>query len=75
VTVTVDRIAGGVAVLELPDRSRIEVPEGALPEGTREGDCLSMAQNGELRPDRAETHKRRERNAALFRKLSGPKDV
>ncbi len=41
---TVDRIEDGIAVLVLQDdpRQRITVPVGALPDGCREGDILTL---------------------------------
>ncbi len=68
-TVIIDRITDGVAVLELPDRRRLEVPAKKLPSGANEGDCLSMTEDGGFVLDEAETARRRKANAELFKRL------
>ncbi len=68
-TVTIDRITGGIAVLELPSLERLEVPAKNLPAGAKEGDCLLMTQDGGFVLDKAETARRRKANAELFKRL------
>lgn len=37
----IDRLEGGVAVCELKDKTMADIPLADLPEGVREGDCLT----------------------------------
>lgn len=50
-TVVVDRIEGGIAVLEV-DGGTIEVPAPWLPAGAREGSILRVAATGEANVSR-----------------------
>ncbi len=68
---TIDRIENGVAVLEKPDRSTLEVPAAELPEGCAGGDAVRKEKDGWIFAD---NKKARERIEAKFRALTGRKD-
>lgn len=65
----VDRIEGGVAVLERDDLAFEDVPLSELPEGTAQHDCLEF-EGGTWRIDRERTEERKrtiaEKMARLF---------
>lgn len=63
----VDRFEKGYAVLERGDGKLIDVPAAELPEGSREGDALSLGEDGVYRADPEETRRR----AAEIRNLQG----
>ena len=67
--VTVDRITDGIAVLELENRERMEIPAKNLPPSAKEGDCLNMTETGKLSLNEEETALRRKKSAELFNKL------
>jgi hypothetical protein len=69
--VTIERIVEDIAVLELENRRRIEIPAKKLPPSAKEGDCLNMSETGELSLNEEETAKRRKKNAEMFKKLTG----
>jgi hypothetical protein len=69
--VTVERITEDIAVLELENRGRIEIPAKKLPPSAKEGDCLNMSETDELSLNEEETARRRKKNAELFRRLAG----
>lgn len=54
----VDRIEGGVAVLERDDLAFEDVPLSKLPEGTAQHDCLEY-EGGAWRIDRERTEERK----------------
>ena len=66
--VSVDRIEGGLAILERADRTTLEVPLEQLPPGVRPGDCFTETPDGFL-PDPDETARRRKSNIDLFNRL------
>ena len=70
--VSVDRIEGGIAILERADRTTLEVPLDRLPPGTKPGDCLAETPDGFL-PDPDEAARRRKSNIDLFKKLKNKK--
>ena len=65
----IDRIENGVAVLQRPDGSSLELPACQLPAGAAEGDILRRERGGWL-CDRAETARRRQRLQALLEQLT-----
>lgn len=67
--IIIDRIEDGVATLEFPGRVMREVPVSDLPENAREGDCLTLAEDGALKYDGGETDRRRRENIDLFKSL------
>ena len=71
-SVTVDRIEDGLAILLCGEETLYEWPLPAhwLPEGTREGECLSCR----LKRDPKATQSRQVRNAALIADLLAPND-
>ena len=66
---TVDRIGEGRAVLESETGERLVITASLLPEGAREGSCLTET-DGVFLPDPAREKKRRKK---LFRMLCGLK--
>ena len=60
-----DRFEGGLAVLEAPDGSFVQVARSQLAPDAREGDLL-LRQSGCFAPDAAATKARRERLKARF---------
>ena len=40
--VTIDRLEGDMAVVELPDRHMVDLPHDVLPAGAREGDRILL---------------------------------
>ena len=70
--VTVDRVEGLVAVLELPDGTTRTIPVTGLPEGAKEGSKLEVTENGYiLRGDIEEDERNRilEKMAKLKKKM------
>jgi hypothetical protein len=66
-TATIDRIEEGIAVL-IPDRDgtqRIQIPVSLLPPGSKEGDIVTIAIEG----NPGETAAARERTASLIDRL------
>lgn len=72
-TYVVDRLEGDMAVLVADDRSKLDVPLAQLPEGTREGACLTRRANGSWAPAPAEETKRRQRIQAKMDNLFQPR--
>ena len=66
---TVDRIGEGRAVLESETGERLVLDASLLPEGTREGSCLTET-DGVFRADPVREKKRKKK---LFRMLRGLK--
>lgn len=66
----VDRIEGGVAVLERDDLEFVDVPLSVLPEGVRQHDCLEE-DGGAWRIDRDRTAERKRRVEERMRRLFG----
>jgi len=56
--VVVDRIEGHFAVVELPDRTTMDVPLINLPNGTKPSDCLEYTE-GKFTLDPEETQRRK----------------
>ncbi|NLY46736.1 MAG: DUF3006 domain-containing protein [Tissierella sp.] len=52
--VTIDRFEGNFAIVELEDKSTVDMPKRLIPEGAKEGDVLS------IEIDTDETNKRKE---------------
>jgi hypothetical protein len=69
--VTIERIIGDIALLELETLERMETPAKKLPPSAKEGDCLNMSETGALSLNEEETAKRRKKNAELFKRLAG----
>lgn len=61
--VIIDRFEGDYAVVELPDRSTVDIPKQLVPKGAKEGDVLS------IEIDKDETAKRKERIQKLMDEL------
>lgn len=61
--VIIDRFEGEYAIVELPDRSTVDMPKRLVPEGAKEGDVLS------IEIDKDETVKRREQIKKLMDEL------
>lgn len=61
--VIIDRFEGDYAVVELPDRSTIDMSKKLIPQGAKEGDVLK------IEIDKDETAKRRERIQKLMEEL------
>ncbi len=61
--VTIDRFEGGYALVELDDRTIVDMPIELIPAGAKEGDVLSIF------IDEEETEKRRERIRKLMEEL------
>lgn len=71
--VTVDGIEGRYARIELPDGSTEDWLVSTLPRGVKEGDVLTVHENGgdfDLELDHAETHRRREKAEARLEALN-----
>ncbi len=68
--IVIDRLEGDIAVCEYPGGDIRTLPLEALPEHTREGDCLRL-EGDRLLHDPDETCRRREANRALLRELMG----
>lgn len=64
----VDRIEGGVAVLERDDLAFEDVPLSELPEGTAQHDCLEF-EGGTWRIDRERTEERKRTIAVKMARL------
>ena len=64
----VDRIEGGVAVLERDDLELVDVPLSELPEGVRQHDCLEE-DGGSWRMDLDRTSERKRRIEEKMRRL------
>ena len=56
----IDRFEGDYAVIELEDRSTVLMPKELIPEGAKEGDCLS------IRIDQEQTTKRKDKISKLI---------
>lgn len=68
--VAIDRLEGGLAVLEDENGSLRTVERGLLPDGARAGDVLAF--DGDVyRIDREETRRRRDYNRRLEELLQG----
>lgn len=52
--VIVDRFEGEFAVVELPDKTMVNMPVVLLPEGTQEGDLVEISVNQEATKQKAE---------------------
>jgi len=50
----IDRFEGGYAVVELPDRTFVNIPKKALPEEAKEGDIITITVN------KSETERRKD---------------
>ena len=61
--VIVDRFEGELAVVELPDRTMLNMPRSLLPGETKEGDVIDINVN------EAATQKRRETISKLIEEL------
>lgn len=59
----IDRFEGTLAVVELEDGKRAEVPVAVLPPDAKEGDCLT------LKIDKEKTEKRRKQIGQLMNDL------
>jgi hypothetical protein len=59
----IDRFEGDFAVVELEDRSTIDIPKKLIPKGAKEGDVLSIQINTD------ETNKRKERIKKIMNDL------
>ncbi|MBN1522706.1 MAG: DUF3006 domain-containing protein [Candidatus Aureabacteria bacterium] len=66
ITVIVDRIEDGVAMLQFPDGMTAPWPAEKLPQGTREGDCLnvSLERSSGIKKSRREQIKKLRRDAS-----------
>lgn len=53
--VIVDRFEGKFAVVELPDRTPVNMPRALLPEETKEGDVIDIIVNHAATKERRET--------------------
>mgnify|MGYP001182008488 CR=1 FL=1 len=51
----IDRFEGEYAVVELPDKTFVNIPKKALPEETKEGDIITITVN------KGETEKRKKK--------------
>ena len=69
---TVDRIEGDIAVLENEDERRVKVKMSLLPEGVREGSCLSE-ENGAFRLDEASAEALRRKHYMLQQRMKRKK--
>ena len=69
---TVDRIEGDIAVLENEDERRVKVKMSLLPEGVREGSCLSE-ENGVFRLDEASAEALRRKHYMLQQRMKRKK--
>lgn len=58
--VIIDRFEGNYAIVELENRSTVDMPKKLIPEGAKEGDVLSI----EIATD--ETNRRKERIKKLM---------
>lgn len=67
--ISIDRIEDGVAFLEFFDRTVMRVPLSELPPSAKEGDILTMTNDGGLAPDEEETLRLRKSNFDLFNSL------
>lgn len=63
VRIIIDRFEGKFAVVELKNKSRINMPKELVPKGAKEGDIL------EIRIDKEETQRRRKRIENLLKDL------
>ncbi len=63
VRIIIDRFEGKFTVVELENKSRINMPRELVPKGAKEGDIL------EIRIDKEETERRRKRIENLLRDL------
>jgi len=70
--IIIDRIENGIAACELESLEIRMISLEELPSGVSEGDCLWL-EDGRYAIDPDETNRRRESNAALFRRLMGKK--
>jgi len=61
--VIIDRFEGEYAIVELPDRSTVDMPKKLIPQGAKEGDVLK------IEVDKDETAKRKERIKKLMDEL------
>ena len=69
---TVDRIEGDIAVLENEDERRVKVKMSLLPEGVREGCCLTE-ENGAFRLDEASAEALRRKHYMLQQRMKRKK--
>ena len=70
--IVVDRFEGDYAVCEQPDRTMINIRQGKLPAGVKEGDVLVV--NGDtITIDVAETAVRKQKARQLMDELFKPK--
>lgn len=58
--VIIDRFEGNYAIVELEDKSTVDMPKKLIPEGAKEGDVLS------IEIDLEETNRRKERIKKLM---------
>jgi len=61
--VIIDRFEGNFAVVELPDKTTVNMPKKIIPEEAKEGDVLC------IEIDKAETSNRKERIEKLMNQL------
>jgi hypothetical protein len=59
----IDRFEGSMAVIELPDKSIINLPQNLLPQNSKEGDVLKLI------IDKDETERRKTEIEELLNKL------
>ena len=69
---TVDRIGEGRAVLESETGERLVIEASLLPEGAREGSCLTET-DGVFLPDPVRERKRRKKLYRMLRSLKSKK--
>lgn len=56
----IDRLEGSIAVCEDELGKRVQLPVSSLPAGFKEGDCLSIDEDGCITVNNEETERRRE---------------
>lgn len=66
---SVSRIEGDIAVLEFPDRTFNDVDMSLLPDNIREGNVLTINENGDFTIDKDEEIRRKKRLLELQNKI------
>lgn len=61
----IDRFEGNIAVVELENRSMVNIDRSLLPPDSKEGDCI-FAENGIYKIDTEETERRRKKIQSLM---------